>query len=165
MGDTTYAGETRDISQGGLSVVAVAALAFGQRVKLRFQLPTGKEPVEVEGEVRWFEGPPGGEQKFGLRFCGLRARDVWAMTKFLQTPPAPVVIPLDERLDPAGNVERLFKKYKKAKKGLEVISSRTAETEREAAYLESAKRGSSRNCGCERVFLQQILKRSAAKRV
>ncbi len=57
---------------------------------------------------------------------------------YRQTPPAPVVIPLDERLDPAGNVERLFKKYKKAKKGLEVISSRTAETEREAAYLESA---------------------------
>ncbi len=56
---------------------------------------------------------------------------------YRQDPPAPVIIPLDERLDPAGNVERFFSRYKKARKGLEVIASRLAETERETAYLES----------------------------
>ena len=47
-------------------------------------------------------------------------------------------IPLEEALDPAGNVERYFKKYKKAKRGLESTAGRIAETEREMAYLESA---------------------------
>ncbi|HEY3357771.1 MAG TPA: PilZ domain-containing protein [Polyangia bacterium] len=90
VGEAVYAGETRDVSLGGLSVIAVAPIAFGQRVKLRFRLPAGKDPVEVDGEVRWTEGQAAGEQKFGLRFLGLRARDVWAMTKFLQTPGTPV---------------------------------------------------------------------------
>jgi predicted ribosome quality control (RQC) complex YloA/Tae2 family protein len=63
-------------------------------------------------------------------------REVEALD-YRRTPPEPVLIPLDERLDAAGNVERCFTRYKKAKKGLEVISSRTAETERETAYLES----------------------------
>jgi len=57
---------------------------------------------------------------------------------FRQDPPGPIRIPLDEALDPAGNVERYFKKYKKAKRGLESTAGRIAETEREMAYLESA---------------------------
>lgn len=56
---------------------------------------------------------------------------------FRQDPPPSTLIPLDEALDPAGNVERYFKKYKKAKRGLEVTSRRIAETERETGYLES----------------------------
>jgi predicted ribosome quality control (RQC) complex YloA/Tae2 family protein len=57
---------------------------------------------------------------------------------FRQDPPGSIRIPLDEALDPAGNVERYFKKYKKAKRGLESTAGRIAETEREMAYLESA---------------------------
>ena len=57
---------------------------------------------------------------------------------FRQDPPGSIRIPLEEALDPAGNVERYFKKYKKAKRGLESTSGRIAETERETAYLESA---------------------------
>ena len=56
---------------------------------------------------------------------------------FRQDPPRSMLIPLDEALDPAGNVERYFKKYKKAKRGLEFISARIAETEKEITYLES----------------------------
>jgi predicted ribosome quality control (RQC) complex YloA/Tae2 family protein len=63
-------------------------------------------------------------------------RQIGAMD-FRQDPPRSILIPLDEALDPAGNVERYFKKYKKAKRGLEFISARIAETEREIAYLES----------------------------
>jgi predicted ribosome quality control (RQC) complex YloA/Tae2 family protein len=57
---------------------------------------------------------------------------------FRQDPPGSIRIPLDEALDPAGNVERYFKKYKKAKRGLGSTAGRIAETEREMAYLESA---------------------------
>jgi len=56
---------------------------------------------------------------------------------FRQDPPRSIFIPLEEALDPAGNVERYFKKYKKAKRGLEFTSARIAETEKEITYLES----------------------------
>jgi predicted ribosome quality control (RQC) complex YloA/Tae2 family protein len=56
---------------------------------------------------------------------------------FRQEPPTPVLIPLDEALDPSGNVQRYFTKYKKAKRGLEFTSHRIGQTEQEIAYLES----------------------------
>ena len=63
-------------------------------------------------------------------------REVEAMD-FRQDPPRPILISLDEALDPSGNVQRYFKKYKKAKRGLELTSQRLSETERETAYLDS----------------------------
>jgi predicted ribosome quality control (RQC) complex YloA/Tae2 family protein len=56
---------------------------------------------------------------------------------FRQDPPRSVLIPLDEAMAPAGNVQRIFKKYKKAKRGLEYARERMEGTEREIAYLES----------------------------
>jgi len=56
---------------------------------------------------------------------------------FRQDPPRSVLIPLDGAMDPAGNVQRFFKKYKKAKRGLEFIRERMGETERDIAYLDS----------------------------
>ncbi len=63
-------------------------------------------------------------------------REVEALD-FQQDPPAPILIPLDEALDPSGNVQRYFTKYKKAKRGLEFTSQRIGQTEQEIAYLES----------------------------
>jgi predicted ribosome quality control (RQC) complex YloA/Tae2 family protein len=57
---------------------------------------------------------------------------------YRQDPPRSVLIPLDETLDPSGNVQRYFRKYKRAKRGLEATSQRISETEREIAYMESA---------------------------
>jgi predicted ribosome quality control (RQC) complex YloA/Tae2 family protein len=56
---------------------------------------------------------------------------------FRQDPPRPLLIPLEASLDPSGNVQRYFRIYKKAKRGLEFISRRWGETDREIAYLES----------------------------
>jgi len=56
---------------------------------------------------------------------------------FRQDPPRSILIPLDEAMDPAGNVQRYFKKYKKAKRGLEFARERMEETERDIAYLDS----------------------------
>jgi predicted ribosome quality control (RQC) complex YloA/Tae2 family protein len=56
---------------------------------------------------------------------------------YRQDPPQSILIPLDESLDPSGNVQRYFKKYKKAKRGLEMTSQRMEEAEREIVYLES----------------------------
>ena len=63
-------------------------------------------------------------------------REVEALD-YRQDPPGSVLIPLEESLDPSGNVQRYFKKYKKAKRGLEMISQRLEEAEKEATYLES----------------------------
>ncbi len=56
---------------------------------------------------------------------------------FRQDPPRSILIPLEEALDPAGNVQRYFKKYKKAKRGIEIGSQRLSEAEREITYLNS----------------------------
>ncbi|MDP2907689.1 MAG: NFACT family protein, partial [Nanoarchaeota archaeon] len=56
---------------------------------------------------------------------------------FRQDPPRSILIPLDEAMDPAGNVQRYFKKYKKAKRGIEIGSQRLSEAEREITYLNS----------------------------
>ncbi len=63
-------------------------------------------------------------------------REVEALD-YRQDPPRAVLIPLDESLDPSGNVQRYFQRYKRAKRGLEFASRRREETEEEIAYLES----------------------------
>ena len=56
---------------------------------------------------------------------------------YRQDPPRPLRIALEESLEPAGNVQRYFKRYKKAKRGIEMAAERMRETETEIAYLES----------------------------
>ena len=78
---------TKNISLGGLFVEPAASLPIGTTVQLRFQLPTQPEPVEVAGDVRWVikqEGP-NDKNGVGIRFQGLRARDVWALNRYFQS--------------------------------------------------------------------------------
>ena len=80
---------TVNISLGGIFLDSSAPLEIGTTVQLRFHLPTQPEPVEVAGDVRWVvkkEGTGGG---IGIRFQGLRARDVWALNQFFQSSPGP----------------------------------------------------------------------------
>lgn len=78
---------TQNISLGGLYLESATALPIGTTVQLRFQLPTQPEPVEVAGDVRWVvrKGGTGEVTGLGIRFQGLRARDVWALNRFFQT--------------------------------------------------------------------------------
>jgi Tfp pilus assembly protein PilZ len=59
-------------------------LTIGAEVTLRFTVPTQPEWIEVGGDVRWvvprIEGSNG--VGLGVRFQGLRARDVWALNRF-----------------------------------------------------------------------------------
>ena len=78
--------QTRNISLGGLYLVSATPLPIGTTVQLRFQLPTQPEPVEVAGDVRWVVKQGVGDQSgIGIRFQGLRARDVWALNRFFQS--------------------------------------------------------------------------------
>jgi hypothetical protein len=80
-GDAWISSFTRNMSIGGVYIEAEEPLPLGTRVKLRFKVPTQKEPIEVGAQVRW--GDPLG---FGAQFDGLRARDVWALGKFFEQP-------------------------------------------------------------------------------
>jgi uncharacterized protein (TIGR02266 family) len=82
----SFDGQTRNISLGGVFIDTEHTLPFGARIKLRFKVPTQVEPVEVEGQVRWLELEEGRLRGIGVRFEGLRARDVWALNKFFERP-------------------------------------------------------------------------------
>lgn len=79
-------GVTRNISLGGMYLEASASVPQGATVQVRFRVPTQSEPIEVTGTVQWIEQPstagPGG---VGVRFHGLRARDVWALNRYFQS--------------------------------------------------------------------------------
>ncbi len=78
--------QTENISLGGLYLDSPTSLPIGTTVQLRFELPTQPEPVEVTGDVRWVVKKGSGEQSgIGIRFQGLRARDVWALNRFFQS--------------------------------------------------------------------------------
>jgi uncharacterized protein (TIGR02266 family) len=76
---------TVNISLGGVFLESTASLDIGMTVQLRFQLPTQPEAVEVAGDVRWVVKKEGSHAGVGIRFQGLRARDVWALNQFFQS--------------------------------------------------------------------------------
>ena len=79
VGDRQYDGHTRDLSVGGVFIETDVAVRYGNRVRVVLSLPTGGEPVDAGAVVRWIEDRVG----FGVQFDGLRAREVYALTRFL----------------------------------------------------------------------------------
>jgi len=82
----SFSAHTRNISLGGVFISCDRPLPFGARVSLSFRVPTQTEPITVEGQVRWAEMEDGHVRGIGIRFEGLRARDVWALNKFFEQP-------------------------------------------------------------------------------
>jgi uncharacterized protein (TIGR02266 family) len=81
-----FASYTRNISLGGVFVEADRAMPFGARVTVKFKVPTQSDPIVADGQVRWVETEDGQVRGVGIRFDGLRARDVWALNKFFERP-------------------------------------------------------------------------------
>jgi uncharacterized protein (TIGR02266 family) len=82
----SYRGTTRNISLGGVFIESEQTLPFGARIVMKFRVPTQAQPIEVDGQVRWLELEEGRLRGIGVRFEGLRARDVWALNKFFEQP-------------------------------------------------------------------------------
>lgn len=81
-----HVGHSRNISLGGMFVETTQLLPVQTTIQVRFRVPTQPEPIDVTGEVRWVE--PGSATQvagIGIRFHGLRARDVWALNRFFQS--------------------------------------------------------------------------------
>ena len=84
-GDRTCTAATGNISLGGLFIETKEVFPLQTRLQIRFRIPTQPEPIEVSGEVRWVEpGGAGAAPGLGIRFQGLRAREVWALNRFFQ---------------------------------------------------------------------------------
>jgi uncharacterized protein (TIGR02266 family) len=83
---SSFSGRTRNISLGGVFIETEERLPFGARVTLSFRVPTQAEAINVDGQVRWLEIDDGRLRGIGVRFDGLRARDVWALNKFFEQP-------------------------------------------------------------------------------
>lgn len=77
---------TRNISLGGVFIDTDRTMPFGAKCALKFRVPTQTDPIEVDGQVRWVEMEEGQVRGIGIRFEGLRARDVWALNKFFEKP-------------------------------------------------------------------------------
>ena len=83
---TRHLGHSRNISLGGMFVETATALLVQTTIQVRFRVPTQPEPIDVTGEVRWVEAGGAGQLAgMGIRFHGLRARDVWALNRFFQS--------------------------------------------------------------------------------
>ena len=81
-----FRAQTRNLSIGGMFIETPELLPIQTTVELRFLLPAQPEPVEVTAEVRWIERGEGGlAPGMGVRFHGLRARDVWAFNRLFQS--------------------------------------------------------------------------------
>jgi uncharacterized protein (TIGR02266 family) len=79
-------GHSRNLSLGGMFLEAPEALPVQSTIQIRFRVPTQPEPIDVTGEVRWTEKAGEGQLVgMGVRFHGLRARDVWALNRFFQS--------------------------------------------------------------------------------
>jgi uncharacterized protein (TIGR02266 family) len=81
-----HIGHTRNISLGGMFVETPTVLPVQTTIQVRFRVPTQPEPIDVTGEVRWMEAGAADQLSgMGIRFHGLRARDVWALNRFFQS--------------------------------------------------------------------------------
>lgn len=85
-GPKRFEATTRNLSLGGMYLETAEVLPLQTTVELRFKLPAQPEPVEITAEVRWVEPAEGASLSgMGLRFHGLRARDVWAFNRLFQS--------------------------------------------------------------------------------
>jgi hypothetical protein len=79
---TTFDATILNLSIGGARATSIGKHAMGQRVDVRFKVPSVEHSVEIGAIVRWAN-----DEGVGLQFDGLRARDVWALNEFFKQLP------------------------------------------------------------------------------
>ncbi len=70
-----------NLSVGG-ALLDIARLPMGRRVHVSFRVPTAESAISIGGVVRWST-----DNSVGVQFDGLRPKDVWALSKYLESLP------------------------------------------------------------------------------
>jgi hypothetical protein len=78
LGSECHEARSRNLSLGGTFIETPVRLKEGARIRLRFSVPTQPDPIVTEAQVRWTEADGA-----GVCFGALRAREMWALTKYL----------------------------------------------------------------------------------
>jgi hypothetical protein len=73
--------ETRisNLSIGG-AMVRNPRMPMGQRVHISFRVPNHETAISIGAVVRWST-----DDSVGVQFDGLRPKDVWALSKYLES--------------------------------------------------------------------------------
>ena len=67
-GSETLDGRSEDLSEGGMLVLVQGAVDRGERVQVRFALPTSGDRITVPAEIRWCRDGRGGMNAVGIAF-------------------------------------------------------------------------------------------------
>ena len=81
-----FKGETNDISEGGMALVGTEAFQKGQKILIKFELPSVQTELTYVAEVRWvqqFEEIKRPMYRAGLRFLFLKMGDAKMMHKYI----------------------------------------------------------------------------------
>lgn len=67
-GSETIDGRSEDVSEGGMLLLVDGRVESGERVQLRFALPTSGNRITVPAEIRWCRDGRGGMNAIGIAF-------------------------------------------------------------------------------------------------
>ncbi len=86
----TVEGQRRDvlienISVGGLYLKDDHVYTNKQVITISFAIPNMENPIGVDAMVRWIERSKDRHEGIGVQFVGLKAKEVWALTRFIST--------------------------------------------------------------------------------
>jgi hypothetical protein len=82
VGEAPESCQVKNLSIGGAFVGLGRKLPMGDRVTLWFRVPNLENEIEAAGTVRWATG-----EGIGIQFDGLRAKETWALGKYLESLP------------------------------------------------------------------------------
>ena len=78
----TFAGQSKDISLGGMFILAEEVPSFGDSVTIELTLPGASATLKLPAVVRWADKRAGG---FGVQFGLLGARETHAIATVIRT--------------------------------------------------------------------------------
>lgn len=122
--------------QGGRIADRSSLQRIVSRERKRLQKRLEKIEREGEGKASFDERRQLGDLLLANLHQVKKGMTAARVLDYTQTPPAVVIIPLDAKLTPQENAQRLFKSYKKEKRGLDHIARRSAETRAELDWIE-----------------------------
>jgi PilZ domain len=71
-----------NISVGGLYFIDDYKFKSRQLVSVEFSIPNLAEPLKVDTMVRWLEHLDDSPDGIGVQFIGMKAKEVWALTRY-----------------------------------------------------------------------------------